>query len=83
MGAEPLGKFAEFGGVHPNGKWATGGDRGATRTGTQTIKQLMLRIIHFGFIDQSQTWREALRGHVVTFLIRKAGTESDRANWWK
>jgi hypothetical protein len=43
----------------------------------------MLRIIHFGFIDQSQTWREALRGHVVTFLIRKAGAESDRANWWK
>jgi hypothetical protein len=76
MSAEPLGKFTEFGGVHPHGKRTTGRDRRTTRAGTQTVEQRTLRIIHCGFIDHSETWREALGRHLATFCVRWVGAEA-------
>src|SRR5579872_627845 len=68
MGAKLLGEFAEFRGVHPDRERAARCDRGSAWSGAKAIKQGALGIVHPWLVEDGETWRRALGGHVLGIL---------------
>ena len=51
-----MGKFTQFGRVHPRRKRAARGQGGAARAGPQAVEQRALADVHVLFVDEGKTW---------------------------